>query len=124
MDTTGVIQIVSLLILVLLSAFFSSAETSFSTVNRVRLRTLASEDNKGAIRVLGILDQYGKMLSAVLIGNNIVNLSASSLLTTLTIKVFGNKAIGIATGVLTLLILVLGRSPPRRCPPSRLRPWH
>ena len=69
MDTTGVIQLVSLLILVLLSAFFSSAETSFSTVNRVRLRTLASEDHKGAIRVLGILDQYGKMLSAILIGN-------------------------------------------------------
>lgn len=56
---------------------FSSAETAFSTVNRVRLRTLA-EDHKGAIRVLAILEQYGKMLSAILIGNNIVNLSASS----------------------------------------------
>ena len=55
MDTTGVIQIVTLLILVLLSAFFSSAETAFSTVNRVRLRTLAEEKHKGAIRVLSIL---------------------------------------------------------------------
>ena len=83
MDTTGVIQIVTLLILVLLSAFFSSAETAFSTVNRVRLRTLAEEKHKGAIRVLSILDRYGKMLSAILIGNNVVNLSASSLITTL-----------------------------------------
>ena len=78
MDTTGVIQLTSLGVLVFLSAFFSSAETAFSTVNRVRLRTLAEEDNKGAVRVLAILDQYGKMLSAILIGNNIVNLSASS----------------------------------------------
>lgn len=113
MDTTGVIQIVSLLILVLLSAFFSSAETSFSTVNRVRLRTLASEDNKGAIRVLGILDQYGKMLSAVLIGNNIVNLSASSVVTTFAIRTWGSHAVGIMTGALTLIILMFGEIVPK-----------
>ena len=113
MDTTGVIQIVSLLILVLLSAFFSSAETSFSTVNRVRLRTLASEDHKGAIRVLGILDQYGKMLSAILIGNNIVNLSASSVATTFAIRTWGNHAVGIVTGVLTFTILMFGEIVPK-----------
>ncbi len=108
MDTTGVIQLVSLGVLVFLSAFFSSAETAFSTVNRVRLRTLAEEDHKGAIRVLAILDQYGKMLSAILIGNNIVNLSASSLMTTFAISLWGNKAVGIATGVLTFMILMFG----------------
>ena len=113
MDTTGVIQLVSLLILVLLSAFFSSAETSFSTVNRVRLRTLASEDHKGAIRVLGILDQYGKMLSAILIGNNIVNLSASSVATTFAIRTWGSHAVGIVTGVLTFVILMFGEIVPK-----------
>lgn len=113
MDTTGVIQLVSLGALVLLSAFFSSAETAFSTVNRVRLRTLAEEDNKGAVRVLAILDQYGKMLSAILIGNNIVNLSASSLMTTFTISLWGNKAVGIATGVLTFVILMFGEIIPK-----------
>ncbi len=113
MDTTGVIQIVSLLILVLLSAFFSSAETAFSTVNRVRVRTLAQENNKRAIRAQGILDQYGKMLSAVLIGNNIVNLSASSVMTTLAIKLWGSKAVGIATGVLTFVILMFGEIVPK-----------
>lgn len=113
MDTTGVIQIVTLVILIILSAFFSSAETAFSTVNRVRLRTLAQEDHKGAIRVLHILDRYGKMLSAILIGNNIVNLSASSVATTLAIKLWGNHAVGIVTGVLTLVVLMFGEIIPK-----------
>ncbi len=113
MDTTGVIQIVSLAVLVLLSAIFSSAETAFSTVNRVRLRTLSEENNKGAIRVLAILDQYGKMLSTILIGNNIVNLSASSVMTTFAINLWGSKSVGIATGFLTLLILMFGEIIPK-----------
>ena len=113
MDTTGVIQLVSLGALVFLSAFFSSAETAFSTVNRVRLRTLAEENHKGAIRVLAILDQYGKMLSAILIGNNIVNLSASSVATTFAISLWGNRAVGIATGILTFVVLMFGEIIPK-----------
>lgn len=113
MDTAGAIQIVSVAVLILLSAFFSSAETAFSTVNRVRLRTLAEEDHKGAIRVLAILDQYGKMLSAILIGNNIVNLSASSVMTTFAINLWGSKAVGVATGALTLTILMFGEIIPK-----------
>ncbi len=113
MDTTGVIQIIALGFLILLSGFFSSAETSYSTVNRVRMRTLAEEGSKKAVRVLGILDQYGKMLSTVLIGNNIVNLSASSVMTTLTIKLWGNAAVGIATGVLTFIVLMFGEIIPK-----------
>lgn len=113
LDTTGVIQIVTLVILIVLSAFFSSAETAFSTVNRVRLRTLAQEDHKGAKRVLHILDQYGKMLSAILIGNNIVNLSASSVATTLAIKLWGSHAVGFMTGALTLVVLMFGEIVPK-----------
>lgn len=113
MDTTGVIQLVSLGVLVFLSAFFSSAETAFSTVNRVRLRTLAEENHKGAIRVLAILDQYGKMLSAILIGNNIVNLSASSVATPFAISLWGNRAVGIATGILTFVVLMFGEIIPK-----------
>ena len=113
MDTTGVIQLVSLAVLVLLSAFFSSAETAFSTVNRVKLRSLAEENHKGAIRVLAILDQYGKMLSAILIGNNIVNLSASSVATTFAISLWGNAAVGIATGILTFVVLMFGEIIPK-----------
>ena len=113
MDTTGVIQIVTLVALVFLSAFFSSAETAFSTVNRVRIRTLAEENHKKAVRVLGILDRYGKMLSAVLIGNNIVNLSASSVATTLAIKIWGSYVVGIVTGILTFVILIFGEIIPK-----------
>ena len=113
MDTTGVIQIATLIILVFLSGFFSSAETAFSTVNRVRIRTLAQENHKKAIRVAGILDQYGKMLSTILIGNNIVNLSASSVATTFAIKIWGNYAVGITTGVLTFVVLLFGEIIPK-----------
>ena len=113
MDTTGVIQIITLVILVFLSGFFSSAETAFSTVSRVRIRTLVQEENKKALRVQNILDHYGKMLSAILIGNNIVNLSASSLMTAFVIRIRGNYAIGAATGILTFIILIFGEIIPK-----------
>lgn len=113
MDTTGVIQFIIIIILVALSAFFSSAETALSTVNKVRLKGLAEEGNATAARVLEILDNYSKMLSTILIGNNIVNLTASSLTTILVTKTFGSYAVGIATGVLTLTVLLFGEIIPK-----------
>ena len=106
MDTVGVIQFISLIVLVFLSGFFSSAETALTTVNHVRMRTLEEEGNKRAARVNKILENYSKMLSAVLIGNNIVNLSASALATTLAMKI--NLAVGIATGLLNIVVFLLG----------------
>lgn len=111
MDTPGVIQLVVLIILVFLSGFFSSAETALTTVNRVRLRSLEEEGNKRAAKVNKILDNYGKMLSTILIGNNIVNLSASSLATTLALRI--NLAVGIATGILTVVVLLGGEIIPK-----------
>lgn len=111
MDTVGVIQFISLIVLVFLSGFFSSAETALTTVNHVRMRTLEEEGNKRAARVNKILENYSKMLSAVLIGNNIVNLSASALATTLAMKI--NLAVGIATGLLTIVVLLLGEIVPK-----------
>ena len=113
MDTSGVIQIVVLVILILLSAFFSSAETALSMVNRVKIRTLEEEGNKRAIVVNKILDQYSKLLTAILIGNNVVNLSASALTTTLTIKLGFSAYIGVATGILTFIILLAGEIVPK-----------
>lgn len=104
-------QLIALIILVLLSAFFSSAETSLSTVNRVRLKTLAEEGNRRAKTALEVLDKYGKMLSAILIGNNIVNLSASALATTLAIHI--HFTVGIATAILTVVILIFGEIVPK-----------
>ena len=111
MDTDGVMQLIALIILIFLSAFFSSAETSLTTVNRVRLKTLADEGNKRAKTALEVLDKYGKMLSAILIGNNIVNLSASALATTLAIHI--HLTVGIATAILTVVVLIFGEIVPK-----------
>lgn len=111
-DSTG-IQIVIVLALLALSAFFSSAETALTTVNKMRVRTLAEAGNKDALILTKVIEDPGKMLSTVLVGNNIVNLSASSMMTTLTMELFGSKAVGIATGILTLLILVFGEIIPK-----------
>ncbi len=113
MDTSDVIQLIVIIILLMLSAFFSSAETALTTSSKIRMRALADEGNKSAKRVLAITENSGKMLSAILIGNNIVNLSASSLATTLATKAFGNAGAGIATGVLTLLVLIFGEISPK-----------
>ena len=113
MDTDSIIQLISIIILLGLSAFFSSAETSFITVSRIKLLSLAQEGNKRANMVISIIDQPAKMLSAVLIGNNIVNISCSALATSFTISVWGNKATGIVTGVLTLLVLIFGEITPK-----------
>ncbi len=113
MDSSDVIQLLTLVVLLALSAFFSSTETALTTVNKIRVRTLAESGVERAVTLSKVIEQQGKMLSAILIGNNIVNLSASSLMTTLTIKLFGNKAVGVATGVLTLLILVFGETTPK-----------
>ena len=111
MDTPGVIQLIIVIVLVLLSAFFSSAETALSTVNRVRMRALEDEGNKRAARVNRILENYSKMLSTILIGNNIVNLTASSLATTLALRI--SLPAGIATGILTILVLLFGEITPK-----------
>ena len=113
MDTSDIAQFIILVILLILSAFFSSAETALMTVNKIRLRSLAENGNKAANRVLTITEDSGKLLSAILIGNNIVNLSASSLATTLAIKHLGSAGAGVATGILTFLILIFGEISPK-----------
>ena len=77
------------------------------------MQILADEDNKSARRVLYILDNKAKMLSAILIGNNVVNISASALTTAITISLFSSKAIGLSTGLLTLFVLIFGEIFPK-----------
>lgn len=112
MDSSDVTQLIILLILLGLSAFFSSAETALTTVNKIRIRNLAEEGSKRAKTVLKVTDDSGKMLSAILIGNNIVNLSAASLTTTLAYS-FGGSMVAIASGILTVLILLFGEITPK-----------
>lgn len=106
-------QLITVIILLCLSAFFSSSETALTTVNQIRMRTLADNGDKRAARVLHVTGNPGKMLSAILIGNNIVNLSASSISTSLAIHLLGNTGAGIATGILTFLILIFGEVTPK-----------
>lgn len=113
MDTHLLIRFIILVLLLALSAFFSSAETALTTVNKIKLKTMADDGDKKAARVLNVASRPKKMLSAILIGNNIVNLSASSLATTLAIEIFGSVGAGIATGILTLLILIFGEITPK-----------
>jgi len=113
LDSSVVIQCIVLLVLILLSAFFSSAETALTTVNRVKINTLSEDGLKSANILEKILHQNSKMLSTILIGNNIVNISASSLATTLAIKLWGSVAIGIATGILTIVVLIFGEIIPK-----------
>ena len=106
-------RIIVLLLLIVLSAFFSSCETAFSSANPLRLRTIAEEGNKKAVKVLGILDKYPKFLSTVLIGNNIVNISASALMTTIAVSTGCSWAVSVGTGVLTFVILLFGEIIPK-----------
>lgn len=114
-----IFQLVVLVILVVLSAFFSSAETAFSTTNRIKMRTLAEDGSKRATQVLKILESYSKLLSAILIGNNVVNLSASSLATTVAIALSEPLGLqtslmtGLATGILTIVVLLGGEIVPK-----------
>ncbi len=112
MDSSSVIQIVTLVVLLLLSGFFSSAETSLTTVNKIRIRSLAEEGSKRAVTVLKITEDSGKMLSAILIGNNLVNTASASISATIAYS-FGGYAVSIATFIITLLILIFGEITPK-----------
>lgn len=113
MGSSEIIQLIVLVCLLTMSAFFSSAETSFMSCNKMRIHSLAEEGDKRAITLEVVLSNQSKLLSAILIGNNIVNLSASSMATVLATKLWGSSGAGIATGILTVLILIFGEISPK-----------
>lgn len=107
------LYVISIIVLIMLSAFFSSSETALVSCNRYRLRSMVKEDDHRLKSLNKVLDHQGKMLAAILIGNNIVNLTASSLATTLAINLGGDYTVGIATGILTLAVLIFGEISPK-----------
>ena len=121
MDSSDAWRIITLFILLVLSAFFSSAETCLTTVNKMRMKSMADEKVKNARIVLKLIENQTKMLSAILIGNNIVNLTASSLTTSFAIQIAQKSGFsemtsiitGAATGILTVLILIFGEIVPK-----------
>jgi putative hemolysin len=122
LDSGDATRIIVLLILLILSAFFSSAETCITTVTALRAKALADDGVKNASTLLKLKKNMSKMLTAILIGNNVVNLSASSLTTTFVISLAerqgtpSNQSLftGIGTGILTFLILVFGEICPKQ----------
>lgn len=120
MDSSDAIQVLILMALIGLSAFFSSAETALVTVNKIRIRNLIEEGSRRAVILSKVIEDQGKMLSAILIGNNIVNISASSLATIMVTRWLSDTglaavAAGISTGALTLIVLVFGEITPKTC---------
>jgi gliding motility-associated protein GldE len=106
-------NLVVLGILLVLSGFFSGSETALISLNKFRLRKLIREGHKNAILLEKLLKDPNKMLAAILVGNNLVNVAIAALMTSLAINAFGSKGVGIATGVATLLILVFGEILPK-----------
>ncbi|MCR5837395.1 MAG: hemolysin family protein [Lachnospiraceae bacterium] len=113
MGPSDIAMLCILFVLILLSAFFSSAETALTSVNKMSIRMMLNEGVKRAKMLQKVRDDSGKMLSAILIGNNIVNISASSLMTVFVQRMWGNAAVSVGTGVLTLIVLVFGEIIPK-----------
>lgn len=113
MDSSQIIKLIVIIVLILLSAFFSSAETALSTIGEIKVRSLVEENKKGSHILQKVIERYSKMLSAILIGNNIVNIAASSLVTVFTMEIWGNAYISVGTGVLTLVVLLFGEIIPK-----------
>ena len=113
LDSDSLIKGAILIMCLALSAIFSASETSLMSLSKIRIKQMVENNEKGADRVSKLLGNPSKLLSAILIGNNVVNIGASSLMTSLAIDAFGNTGVGVATGVMTLLILVFGEITPK-----------
>lgn len=105
--------LIFLLVLILISAYFSGSETAMMTLNRYRLRHLANNGHKGAQRALKLLDRPDRLIGLILIGNNLVNILASAIATIIGTRLWGDLGIAIATGVLTMVVLVFAEVTPK-----------
>ena len=122
MDTDSSMVIV-LVVLLALSAIFSSAETAFLSTNKIRLRNLQEDGEKKAGLVLDLLENQNRLISTLLVGNNIVNISSSALATKMATDYFGDAGVGIATGIMTLLVLVFGEVVPKNLAAAHAEGW-
>ena len=113
MDTGDLSTIIALVFLVLCSAFFSASETAYTSLNLVRMKRMAADGDTRAAKVLKLAERYESLLSSILIGNNIVNILASSLATVLFVRALGNKGVTVSTLVITVVILLVGEVTPK-----------
>ena len=113
MNSSSLTMMIVLICFILLSAYFSSTETAFSSLNRIRIKNLAGNGNKKAQLVQNMSEDYDKILSTILIGNNIVNIASASMATVLFVKYFGNAGVTLSTIVMTVLVLIFGEISPK-----------
>ena len=113
MDTGDLSTIIALVFLVICSAFFSASETAYTSLNLVRMKRMAADGDARAAKVLKLAERYESLLSSILIGNNIVNILASSLATVLFVRALGNKGVTVSTLVITVVILLVGEVTPK-----------
>ncbi len=107
------IYIISMAVLILFSAYFSATETAFSSINKTRIKTLCDKGNKQAMLVYSLDEQYDKLISTILIGNNIVNIATASIATILFVKIYGDIGATISTVVVTIAVLIFGEITPK-----------
>lgn len=113
MGTDSYGLIVVFVVCMVLSAYFSASETAFSTSNRIRLKSMAQDGNKKAAKTLKIIDDYDNMISAILIGNNIVNIASASVATVMFVEAFGDLGATLSTAFTTLVVLTFGEITPK-----------
>ncbi len=113
MDDHSIWMIAIIVVLVIMSAYFSASETAFTSVNKIKIKNLAADGNRQAQRVLGLHSNYDKVLSTTLIGNNIVNICMTSIATVLFIRLCGSKGPVVTTIVMTAVVLVFGEISPK-----------
>ena len=106
-------QIALLVVLLICSAFFSATETAMFSAKKVRIRHLAEDGDRRAILTARMMEQPSRLISTILVGNNVVNIGATAIATTLAINIFGDTGAGIATGFMTLAILIFGEITPK-----------
>ena len=105
--------IVIIVILVLLSAFFSATETAYTSANRIRLKNMAQDGNKRAAHAIKLIDRYDSLLSTILVGNNVVNIMNTAIATVLFVLLFGSYGATVSTIVMTVVVLVFGEITPK-----------
>ncbi len=113
MDANSMGQIILLIVLLFFSALFSASETALMSLSKIRVRHMVESKVRGAKIVSKMIDNPNKLLSGILIGNNIVNIGASALATKLAMDFFGDAGVGIATAIMTVLVLIFGEITPK-----------
>lgn len=113
MDSSIVISIIEIMVLVMLSGYFSATETAFTSVNKIKLKNQANEGDKKAALVLELEAKYDKLLTTILVGNNIVNIAMTAIATVLFVELFGAYGATLSTIVITIVVLIFGEISPK-----------